>query len=71
MDSELGQSGMLHIYTNEWIGSREEKGVHVFDGWISPTTTVGRKRSKVVSLTPFEHNIDVAPVDFPRQENHP
>ena len=30
-----------------------------------------RKRSKVVSLTPYEHNVDVALVDFPRQENHP
>ena len=71
VDSELGQSGMLHKYTNEWIGLREEKGVHVFDGWISPTTTIVRMRSKVLSLTPYEHNVDVAPVDFPRQENHP
>ena len=35
-DCELGQSGMLHKHTNEWIGLREEKGVYVFDGWISP-----------------------------------
>ena len=32
-DSELGQSGMLHKHTNEWIGLLEEKGVYVFDGW--------------------------------------
>ena len=64
LDSELGQSGMLHKHTNEWI-------VYVFDGWVSPAVTAGRKRSEVVSLTPYEHNVDVAPVDFPRQENHP
>ena len=66
LDSEPGQSGMLHKYTNEWIGLREEKCVYVFDGWISPATTAGRKRSKVLSLTPYEHSVDVAPVDFPR-----
>ena len=22
-------------FTNEWIGLREEKGVYVFDGWVS------------------------------------
>ena len=71
VDIELGQSGMLHKHTNEWIVLREEKGVHVLDGWISPAMTAGRQRSKVVSLTPFEHKIDVAPVEFPRQENHP
>ena len=71
LDSELGQSGMFHKHTNEWIGLREEKGVYVFDGWISPATTSGRKRSKVLSLTPYEHNVDVALVVFPRQENHP
>ena len=71
LDSELGQSGMLHKHTNEWIGLREEKGVYVFDSWISPATTVGRKRSEVVSLTPYEHNVDVTLVDFPRQENLP
>ena len=73
MDSEPGQSGMLHKRTNEWIGLREEKGVYVFDGWISPATTAGRKKSESVSLTPYEHNVDGAtsPVDFPRQENHP
>ena len=27
LDSEPGQSGMLHKRTNEWIGLREEKGV--------------------------------------------
>ena len=26
LDSEPGQSGMLHKHTNEWIGLREEKG---------------------------------------------
>ena len=30
LDSELGQSGMLHKHANEWIGLREEKGVYVF-----------------------------------------
>ena len=30
-----------------------------------------RKRSEVVSLTPYEHNVDVTLVDLPRQENHP
>ena len=29
-------------------------------------TTAGRKRSEVVSLTPYEHNVDVTPVDFPQ-----
>ena len=71
LDSEPGQSGMLHKHTNERIGLREEKGVYVFDSWISPARTAGRKRSEVVSLTPYEHNVDVTPVDFPRQENHP
>ena len=71
LDSKLGRSGMLHKRTNEWIGLREEKGVYVFDGWVSPAVTVGRKRSKSFSLTPYEHNVDVALVDFPRQENHP
>ena len=60
LDSEPGQSGMLHKHTN-------------FDGWVSPTMTAGRKRSESVSLTPDEHNVDGAtsPVDFLRQENHP
>ena len=73
LDSEPGQSGMLHKHTNEWIGLREEKGVYVFDGWVSPAMTAGRKRSESVSLTPYEHNVDGAtsPVDFLRQENHP
>ena len=57
--------------TNEWIGLREEKGVYVFDGSVSPAVTAGRKRPESVSLTPYEHNVDVPPVDFPRQENHP
>ena len=65
MDSKPGRSGMLHKRTNEWIGLREEKGVNDFDGWISPATTA----SKVSSLTPYEHDVYVAPVDFPRQEN--
>ena len=71
LDSKPGQSGMLHKHTNEWIGLREEKGVYVFDGWVSPAMTAGRKRSEVVNSTPYEHNVDMAPVDFPRQENHP
>ena len=62
---------MLHKHTNEWIGLREEKGVYVFDGWIYQGTTAGRERSKVLSLTSHEQNVDVAPVDFPRQESHP
>ena len=70
-DSEPGQSGMLHQHTNEWIGLREETGVYVFDSWISPAMTAGRQRSEVVSLTPYEHNVDMTSVDFPRQENHP
>ena len=70
LDSEPGQSGMLHKRTNEWIGLREEKSVHVFDGWVSPAVTAGRKRPESVSLTPFEHNVDFAFVDFPRQENY-
>ena len=71
LDSELGQSGMLHKHTHEWTGLREEKGVYVFDSWISLAMTAGRKRSEVVRLTPCEHNVDMTPVDFPRQENHP
>ena len=43
LDSKPGQSGMLHKHTNEWIGLREEKGVYVFDGWVSPAMTAGRK----------------------------
>ena len=62
---------MLHTHTNEWIVIRDKKEVYVFDSWISPTTTVGRKKPEVVSLTTYEHNVDVTPVDFPRQENHP
>ena len=71
LDSEPGQSGMLHKHTNEWIGLREERGIYVFDSWISPATTAGRKMSEVFRLTPYEHNVDVTLVDFPRQENHP
>ena len=71
LDSKPGRSGMLHKRTNEWIGLREEKGVYVFDGWVSLAMTAGRKRPESVSLTPYEHNVDVAPVDFPRQVNHP
>ena len=56
---------MLHKHKGEWIGLREENGVNVFNGWICPATTAGRKRSKIFRLTPFEHNVDVAPVDFP------
>ena len=71
LDSEPRQSGMLHKHTNEWFGLREEKRVYVFDGWVSPAMTAGRKRS--VSLTTYEHNVDGATslVDFLRQENHP
>ena len=71
LDSELGQSGVLHKHTNDWSGLREEESVYVFDGWISPAKAAGRKRSKVSSLTPYDHNVDVASVDFPRQENQP
>ena len=45
LDSEPGQSGMLHKHTNEWIGLREEGVVYGFDGWISSAATAGRKRS--------------------------
>ena len=38
LDSEPGQSGMLHKHADEWIGLRD-------GGWIS-----GRKRSRVLSL---------------------
>ena len=48
-----------------------KKKVSTFDGWISPATTAGRNRSTVLCLTPYEHNVDLAPVDFLRQENHP
>ena len=65
LDSLPGQSGLLHNYTVEWIGVREEKGVFVFDGWFSSAMTAGRNRSTDLSLTPYEHNLDVAPVDFP------
>ena len=41
LDSELGQSGMLHKHTNEWIGLREETGVCAFDGWVSPAMSAG------------------------------
>ena len=68
LDSKPGRSGMLHKRTNEWIGLREEKGVYVFDG---PAVTAGRKRPESVSLTPYEHNVDVAPVDFLWQDNLP
>ena len=54
LDSEPGQSGMLHKHTNEWIGLRAEKGVYVFDGWVSSAMTAGRKRSETVSLTTCE-----------------
>ena len=63
LDSEPGQSGMLHKHKGEWIGLCEENGVNVFNGWICPATTVGRKRSKIFRLTPYEHNVDVAPAD--------
>ena len=43
---------MLHKDTGEQVALREERGVHVFDGWISLATTAGSKRSKVLSLTP-------------------
>ena len=66
LDSKPGRSGMLHKRTNEWIGLREEKAVYVFDGWVPLAVTAGRKRPEFVSLTPYEHNVDVAPVDFPR-----
>ena len=49
----------------------EEKGVYVLDGWVFPGMTAGRKSPESVSLTPYEHNVDVALVDFCRQENHP
>ena len=62
---------MLHEHTNEWIGLREEEGVYVFDSWISPAKTSGRKRSEVASLTPYEHNVEMTPLDFPTQEKHP
>ena len=103
---------MLHKHTNEWSGLPEEKGVDVFDGWISPAattdqhvqkkgkstpnsrdehvkkskkskksmancrqeterSTAGNKRSKVPNLMPYEHKVDVRPMDFPRQENRP
>ena len=52
-------------------GCVKKNGVYVFDGWVFPAVTAGRTRSESVSLTPYEHNVDVAPVDFPRQENHP
>ena len=55
LDSKPGRSGMLHKRTNEWIGLREEKGVYVFDGWVSPAVNAGRKRLESVSLTPHEH----------------
>ena len=71
LDSEPGQSGMLRKHTNEWIWLRGEKGVYVFDGWISPAATTGKKRLKVPSLMPFGHKVDEAPMDFPRQENRP
>ena len=72
VDSEPGQSGTLHKHTKAWIGLREEERCnYVFDSWISPAMTAGRKKSEVVSLTPYEHNVDMTPVDFSRQENHP
>ena len=71
LDSKPGRSGMLHKRTNEWVGLREGKGVYVFDGWVSLAVTAGRKGPESVSLTLYEHNVDVASVDFPRQENHP
>ena len=44
----------------EWIGLREEQGVNVFDGWVSPAVIAGRKRPESVSLTPYEHNVSQA-----------
>ena len=71
LDSEPGQRGMLHKHTNEWTGLREEKRCLRFR-WLDFSGTDSREeKSEVVSLTPCEHNVDVAPVDFPRQENHP
>ena len=55
---------MLHKHTNEWIGLRERKGVYVFDGWVSPAMTAGRKKLEFFSLTLNEHNVDVAPCGF-------
>ena len=51
-------------------GWAKKTSVYVFDGWVSPAVTAGRKRPESVSLTPYEHNVDVAFVDFPRQENY-
>ena len=64
LNSELGQSGMLHKHTGEWIRLREERGVYIFDGWISAAKTAGRKISKLLSLTRYEHDVDVAQVNF-------
>ena len=49
---------MLHKHTGERSGLHEEKGVYVFNGWISRAMTAGTKRSKVLSLTPVEHGVD-------------
>ena len=32
-------------------------------------STAGKKESKVPNLMPYEHKVDVRPMDFPRQEN--
>ena len=91
LDSEPGQSGMLHKRRNEWIGLREEKGVYVFDSWISPANQHVQKKGKSIpngrdehvekskksmancrhNLMPYEHKVDVRPMDFPRQEKRP
>ena len=93
---------MLHKRTNDWVGLREEKGVYVFDGWISPADHVHKKGKSIPNsrdehvqkskksiancrqeeskksmansrqnLMPYEHKVDMKPMDFPRQENRP
>ena len=60
LDSEPGQSGVLHKHTGERIDLREENGVYVFDGWISPAATAGRKRTEGLSIAPYERDADMA-----------
>ena len=70
LDSKLGQSGMLQKNTNEWIGLREKKSCLRFRQLDFSGNDSCRKRSEVVNFDAI-HNVDMTPMDFPKQEKHP